>query len=192
MKAEGGRCPRESEIIIEMTSLLPLLPPMAVAFAAAPHAALVSSSSRSCSSCCRIASPPAAIEDGAVVLAAAALVGAAGALQFSLSSGEKGINAFLMKEARDNPFYKPNFKSDKPTGPSWLSSIKLPQFDFVEVYGQPGGGSGSAGGQSSNSDMSPELAALYRKLDAAVEVEDYDEAARVKAQIDEALLSSDR
>lgn len=36
--------------------------------------------------------------DTAAVTAAALLLGAAGWLQYSVSSGEKGINAFLMKE----------------------------------------------------------------------------------------------
>ena len=110
--------------------------------------------------------------------------------QYSLSSGDKGINAFLMKEKSDNPFYKADFKSDKPSGgPSWLSSVKLPQLDFVEVYGQSGGGGGS-GQTGTGNESSPELKTLYRRLDAAVEKEDYEEAARVKAEIDETLLSS--
>lgn len=141
---------------------------------------------------CRRANVPTAIEDGAVVIAAGLLVGAAGALQFSLSSGEKGINAFLMKEKRDNPFYSSNFVSDKPTGPRWLRSLKLPNLDFVEVYGQqssrgPQDLGGGRGKQMNVDDDRSELADLYRELDRAVEAEDYDEAARVKARIDETL-----
>lgn len=71
---------------------------------------------------------PVAIDDGVVVLAAAALMAAAGALQYSVSAGDKGINAFLMKEKSSNPYYSKDYKSDKPTGgPKWLQALKLPE-----------------------------------------------------------------
>ena len=64
------------------------------------------------------------------------------------------------------------------------------RFDFVEVYGQPSSRK-MPSREGLGSDSSPELADLYRRLDAAIEIEDYEEAASVKAQIDEALLASD-
>lgn len=127
---------------------------------------------------------PQASDDGVVVAFAALLVGAAGALQYSVSSGDKGINAFLMKEKRDNPFYQSGFQSERPSGgPNWLKSFRLPALDFVEVYGQA---DSSAPGASPSS---PELAALYRQLDRAIEREEYDEAAQIKAQIDSAATN---
>lgn len=129
------------------------------------------------------------ISDGAFVAAAAALVGAAGFLQYSLSSGEKGINAFLMKEKSQNPFYDKNFKAEAPKPPKWMSAMRLPQFSFVEVYGQeqkrgtglPGGGGGGSGPS-----LRPDLDDLYEQLDAAVEIEDYEKAAAIKTRIDAA------
>eukprot|EP00966_Prymnesium_polylepis_P231464 5355531-Prymnesium_polylepis.2 len=135
---------------------------------------------------CLRATPPAACRvravslpsDEAVVLTAAVLAGAAGYLQYSVSSGEKGLNAFLMKEKSDNPFYSKDFKAEKPSTPSWFT-LRLPNLDFVEVYGQSNDAAAAPSGDS------PERARLYRELDAAVEREDYDEAARIKARIDE-------
>ena len=117
-------------------------------------------------------------EDAAPVLAAALLAGAAGYLQYSVSSGEKGLNAFLMKEKKDNPFYQANFKTEKPTTPSWFT-LRLPALDFVEVYGQA-----DAPSASSTRSQSSELTDLYKDLDAAIEREDYQAATEVKARID--------
>ena len=118
-------------------------------------------------------------EDAAIIAAAALLLGAAGALQYSLSSGEKGINAFLMKEKSQNPFYSASFKAEKPQTPTWMKGLKLPRLDFVEVYGQ----------ERPQASMPSEVTALdvlYAELDAAIEREDYDKAAGIKARIDEA------
>ena len=115
--------------------------------------------------------------DGVMVAAALSLAGAAGFLQYQVSSGERGINAFLGKEKQDNPFYARNFKVEKKDAPAWLSALRLPELPFVEIYGQPKEGVrlGSAA-----------LARLYRDLDDAVEREDYACAAEVKAAIDRA------
>ena len=122
---------------------------------------------------------PVALEDSAVVIAALGLAAAAGALQFSLSSGDKGINAFLMKERGDNPFYKDDFRADKPK-PGILKGLRLPSLPFVEVYGQ----------DNAFQAMQPQredVAALYRALDEAIERERYEEAAAIKDQIDQLL-----
>ena len=135
----------------------------------------------------RVCTPPVMMDDGAIVVAAAGLAAAAGLLQYSLSSGDQGINAFLMREKRDNPFYSADFSAKKPTAPKWLSGIRLPTFDFVEVYGQEKSvrhSSPAAGPQRDD-----DVAALYRALDAAVEREAYDDAARYKEQIDRLLAA---
>lgn len=138
-------------------------------------------------------------EELAPVLAAAALAAAAGSLQYKLSSGEKGLNAFLMKEVcgttrhngctfcehcltpctqkKDNPFYSRGYVADKPSTPSWFT-WRLPKLDFVEVYGQESS-------QPSQSDsLRPELASLYMELDDAIDREDYTKAKEIKARID--------
>jgi len=119
------------------------------------------------------------LSDAAVLGATAALLCAAGYLQYTLSTGDQGINAFLMKEKSQNPFYSKNFKAERPMLPSWLRGFRLPRFDFVEVYGAepqrpPSGPADEA------------LEALYTALDDALEVEDYSRAAIIKARIDEA------
>ena len=133
-------------------------------------------------------SPP---SDAAFVVAALTLAGGAGFLQYSVSAGEKGINAFLMKEKSSNPFYDKNFKSESKSEkseklPRWLRGMRLPQLDFVEVYGeQPESGfSFSAPRPRATSNLD----ALYRELDAAVEREDYAAATEVKKRIDEESL----
>ena len=78
----------------------------------------------------RVLHPPVANEGDGLVLAAAALAaGLAGYLQYSVSAGDKGINAFLMKEKGANPFYSKDYKSDdRPSGgPRWLQKLKLPE-----------------------------------------------------------------
>ena len=121
--------------------------------------------------------------DTALVIAALGLAATAGAFQSSLSSGEAGINAFLMKEKRDNPFYKSDFVAEKPRVPRLLAGLRLPKLDFVEVYGQ------SDAPSSTPSSQRPDVAALYRRLDNAIEREQYDTAAALKAQIDELLAA---
>ncbi|KAL1530212.1 hypothetical protein AB1Y20_001127 [Prymnesium parvum] len=116
-------------------------------------------------------------EDAVPVLLAAALAGAAGYLQYSVSSGEKGLNAFLMKEKKDNPFYSDSFKAQKPSAPAWFA-VRLPSLDFVEVYGQTR--NGVTRGEVANTDLS----GLYLELDDAIEREDYNLAMQIKARID--------
>ena len=130
-------------------------------------------------SACRWRPPHASMsEDAAPVLAAALLAGAAGYLQYSVSAGEKGLNAFLMKEKSENPFYQDNFKTAKPSTPAWFT-LQLPTLDFVEVYGQA-----DAGPPAGSQRMSSELKNLYQDLDEAIEREDYEAAAQIKARID--------
>jgi len=122
----------------------------------------------------RRSAPPAAFDDTAFVVAAGTILAAAGYLQYSLSAGEQGLNAFLMKEKSQNPFYKASFKADKPQGASWFT-LKLPNLQYVEVYGQR---PERATGDRSRVD-------LYTELDAAVEREDYAAAAEIKRRIDQ-------
>jgi len=96
-------------------------------------------------------------------------------LQYQVSSGERGINAFLMKERKDNPFYSASFQQDKPEPPTWFS-LRLPSLPFVEVYGQSDNPQPAA--------WKGERDRLYRELDAAIEREDYAHAARVKQELD--------
>ena len=62
----------------------------------------------------RIAVPHAglATEDLVPVIAAVVLTAAAGLLQYSVSAGDRGINAYLSKEKGENPFY--NYRSSRP------------------------------------------------------------------------------
>lgn len=46
------------------------------------------------------------------VIAAVMLTAAAGLLQYSVSAGDRGINAYLSKEKGENPFY--NYRSSRP------------------------------------------------------------------------------
>lgn len=138
----------------------------------------------------RWSAAPRALEmDTYVVLSAAALAGAAGLLQFQLSSGERGLNAFLGKEKAENPFYSTSYKAEQRGAdlPGWLGKLRLPNLDFVEVYGQPQS-QGQRSGSASWDAMPPQLGALYRELDAAVERENYEEAAQIKSRIDAMLL----
>jgi hypothetical protein len=123
----------------------------------------------------RRSASPVAISDAAVVGAAGAILCAAGYLQYSVSAGEKGLTAFLLKEKDQNPFYKPSFKADKPQGASWFT-LRLPDLPFVEVYGQPEPPERFVGSSSRSQ--------LYTDLDAAVEREDYVKAAEIKRRID--------
>ena len=113
---------------------------------------------------------PAAVD--VEVLIAGGILAAAGWLKWSVSSGEQGINAFLMKEKQDSPFYNGKYKPEGTTaepgggGPSWLSRLRLPSLPYVEVYG------------SSRS-------RLYAELDAAIDREDYAAAKLLKERIDE-------
>jgi hypothetical protein len=64
---------------------------------------------------------------------------AAGAvwLQLSLTGGRRGLGAFLSQEKGNNPFYARNFRADKPSPPAWWPEwLRLPEFEYVEVYGQ--------------------------------------------------------
>jgi hypothetical protein len=127
---------------------------------------------------------PAAVDDGVVVLAAVGLAAGAGLLQYSVSSGERGINAFLMREKRDNPFYKP-FEAEQRSAPRWLSGVRLPTLPFVEVYGQSSRRSQAPPDTASS--QPDDVAALYAAMDAAVEREEYDLAAEFKRRIDARL-----
>ena len=125
--------------------------------------------------------------DLAIVAAAAGLAAGAGLLQYTVSSGEKGLNAFLMKEKATNPFYSKNFRAEKPSPPKWLSGLRLPALDFVETYGDAkplfGIGNSGSNGESNAADGGT-LMALYKELDDAVEQEDYTAAREAKAKID--------
>lgn len=136
-----------------------------------------------------------AFEDAPVVFAFATVAAAAGLLQYSVSSGDKGLGAFLGKEKAVNPFYQKDFKAEAPRSPGFLRGVRLPELPFVEVYGQDeraqprrplGGGMKQQPGASSSADMTP-LDRLYSLLDDAIEREAYGEAAEIKTQID-ALL----
>ena len=62
----------------------------------------------------RVAVPQAglATADLVPVIAAVVLTAAAGLLQYSVSAGDRGINAYLSKEKSENPFY--NYRSSRP------------------------------------------------------------------------------
>ena len=131
---------------------------------------------------------PTALSDGAIVFAAVCLAAAAGMLQYSVSAGDKGINAFLMKEKGENPFYQKDFvPQDLPKPPKWLQNVRLPQLDFVEVYGQQPPASGPLSFGQESPQRQDGVGALYAALDAAVEREDYAAAAALKEQIDRKL-----
>ena len=98
---------------------------------------------------------------------------------------QEGINAFLMKEKRDNPFYQSNFVTEKPSAPQWLNKLQLPRLDFVEVYGQ-------SDAPIKTPPRSADVTSLYRQLDDAIESEQYDAAAAIKARIDELLVAEAR
>lgn len=129
-----------------------------------------------------------------LVLISLSLVGAAGYLQYSVTKGEQGLNAFLMKEKSQNPFYSANFRPEERTGwrkPEWLPDLPdlklpslpaLPDLPFVEVYDRPGADPRRP--ESANDERSR----LYTALNAAVEAEDYEEARRLKEQIDTAMM----
>ena len=133
---------------------------------------------------------PIAFDDAPIVLAAAGLAAAAGVLQYSVSAGDKGLNAFLTKEKMNNPFYSADFKQDRPKAPRWLSGLRLPELPFVEVYGQPSASRGVPMPRAADPAQEGDTAALYRELNAAVEREDYAMAADIKKQID-AILCAD-
>ena len=120
-----------------------------------------------------------------MLAAAVSLVGAAGLLQYRLSSGEKGLSAFLGREKKENPFYQDGYTSEVPETPEWMQRIRLPTLDFVEVYGQERRGSNGGSGDNGGGDDARAL--LYRQLDAALDAEEYEEAARLKRQIDDLL-----
>ena len=129
-----------------------------------------------------------------LVFISLSLVGAAGYLQYSVTKGEQGLNAFLMKEKSNNPFYSKNFRPEERTGwrrPEWLPDLPdlklpslpaLPDLPFVEVYDRPGADPRRP--ESANDERSR----LYAALNAAVEAEDYEEARRLKEQIDTAMM----
>lgn len=169
--------PRPPSIVVtagsRTTATAPLRPLPNAAMPSAPRRAMAER--RRCGA-------PAAFEDGVAVTFALTAAAAAGYLQYSLSSGEKGLSAFLMKEAKDNPFYKADYKAEKPKPPAWLT-LQLPQLDFVEVYGQqaprgePAGGGGAGGALDG-------LDERYAALDEAIEREDYAAAETIMGDID--------
>lgn len=58
-------------------------------------------------------------------------------LQVSITGGRRGLGSYLSEEKGKNPFYARNFKADKPEPPAWWPDwLRLPEFDYVEVYGQ--------------------------------------------------------
>ena len=122
--------------------------------------------------------------DVAMVAAAVLLAGSAGLLQATVSGGEQGLQAFLMKEKRDNPFYSKKFKAEKPKAPPWLNGLRLPALPFVEVYGS------NEPSATATGPFQSELSELYRQLDEAVEVEDYAAAALIKQKIDVTAAAS--
>jgi len=127
---------------------------------------------------------PAAVD--VEVLIAGGILAAAGWLQWSVSSGEQGINAFLMKEKQDNPFYNGKYKPEGTTaepgggGPSWLRRLRLPSLPYVEVYAGQAGGRGAAPPRGGSS-----RSRLYAELDAAIDREDYAAAKLLKERIDD-------
>lgn len=158
---------------------------------AAPTAALCSSaqcSSALCSSAALHRVPPLvrapeprALGDGAIVAAAAALAAGAGLLQYSVSAGDQGLNAFLGKEKAENPFYQKNFKPAEAEVPQFLQRLRMPKLPFAaeRATGAP---------SSSSTDVS----ALYRALDEAIEREAYDEAKYYKDRIDSLIADQDQ
>mmetsp|Transcript_726 Transcript_726/g.1809 ORF Transcript_726/g.1809 Transcript_726/m.1809 type:complete len:156 (-) Transcript_726:80-547(-) len=68
-------------------------------------------------------------------VAATGLAIGAGAIWAQVSFGDKGLANFINLEKDENPFYSKRFRPDeKPEDP--LPWLKLPKFDYVEVYGQ--------------------------------------------------------
>jgi len=130
---------------------------------------------------------PAAVD--VEVLIAGGILAAAGWLQWSVSSGEQGINAFLMKEKQDNPFYNGKYKPEGTTaepgggGPSWLRRLRLPSLPYVEVYGEAAGQAGGRGAAPPRGGSS--RSRLYAELDAAIDREDYAAAKLLKERIDD-------
>ena len=130
---------------------------------------------------------PAAVD--VEVLIAGGILAAAGWLQWSVSSGEQGINAFLMKEKQDNPFYNGKYKPEGTTaepgggGPSWLRRLRLPSLPYVEVYGEAAGQAGRRGAAPPRGGSS--RSRLYAELDAAIDREDYAAAKLLKERIDD-------
>lgn len=58
-------------------------------------------------------------------------------LQLSIYSGRRGLGAYASQEKGQNSFSSSTFKADKPTPPGWWPAwLRLPELDFVEVYGQ--------------------------------------------------------
>jgi hypothetical protein len=126
--------------------------------------------------------------DGVLLVAAGSLALAAGLLQAELSGGEKGINAFLMKEKGSNPYYRKDYKKVQPPASSWLKGLRLPDLPFVEVYGQESRGAGGGVRLPNSNRSSARVANLYQQLDQAIDCEDYKLASELKRSIDEALL----
>ena len=122
-----------------------------------------------------LAAAPPVTADVAFTAATLALLLAAGFLQYSVASGDKGLFVYLTKELGSNPFYGPNFKADKPKSPKWFS-MRLPELDFVEVYGQE---------PSRRDGSDAQRAAMFRELDDLIESEDYEAAKLLKLRIDE-------
>lgn len=119
------------------------------------------------------------LPDWVLVLLFASVAGCAGWLQYTVSSGERGLNSFLMREKTDNPFYSKSYKKEPaPSAPAWLTNLKLPSFDYVEVYGSEPPSTGV-------DERAKKRAALYTDLNLAVEAEEYERAAELKARIDE-------
>ena len=98
-----------------------LVLPQASAFARQlPRAGTCSSRAAGCTrqaQAARFAVPQAGLasEDLVPVIAAVVLTAAAGLLQYSVSAGDRGINAYLSKEKGENPFY--NYRSSRPPAP---------------------------------------------------------------------------
>ena len=117
-------------------------------------------------------------DDSAIAAIAAALLLAAGALQYTVSVGERGLSAFLGQEKSSNKFYTdPTFVPERPSAPAWLESLRV--LAPVPSAAQLRPDAFSRGDSKGNT-----RERLYARLDAAVECEDYELAAQIKAQLD--------
>ncbi|CAM9650564.1 unnamed protein product [Chrysoparadoxa australica] len=116
--------------------------------------------------------------------------GLAGALVFSTYTGDQGLEAFLTKEKKDNPFYNKNKKAQifKPSPPKIMDMVKLPKLDFVEVYESEPDAPETEGSQVEEAAAFPsadvEMASRLRtKLLAAVDAGELEQAAALEKEL---------
>ncbi len=115
-----------------------------------------------------------------LVAAFGAVAAAAGALQYSVSAGDRGISAFLGKEKAVNPFYttaRTTARATQQRAPQSPEDRRAPQPSGSTVV--PSTRQPLTEGQTTRRD------ALYLELDAALDRQDYELAAAIKAKIDE-------